>query len=475
MRDDVGAYWVMRQTVRAAAQIVQAFYQQPFRLFGVYDLDEEPGRGFFQFLEHQGAIAFDPEKVPSFGEWLKRWGHQRQWEPVVSMERQESPHYSSFRHAKEVLDTLDKCRWGVAMNEKDREQEPLAAWMHLSDDDGAVLIRAINAVYWPEQSWGLLTIVVPYALQHDEWCFFLRPLSSQDVQQDREAYTQMRALYKQFLREQSEKMGWDTTYGMEGFDAQQKVLLVLPEEQKRSLVQDVKQFFEGAEQYRQLGLPYRRGVIFVGPPGNGKTTAARYVAQHFPKVYRMARCVDDDFNGVSDFQNWILRAQAMSPSILLLEDIDSLASSAHEGRSLLLNLLDGIGTKSDGVYIIATSNYPERIDKGFYRRPGRFDRVFTFDYPSLEQRQEYLDKRFGDRLPEGIRYQLAQRATRLSYADLNELGMMALWIQKEGEEVDAEKLVAEREALYLKHQKAQQQWGIRDDEAVEEKIADGLL
>lgn len=51
---------------------------------------------------------------------------------------------------------------------------------------------------------------------------------------------------------------------------------VILEEGKKSLVQtDSERFFDGQAKYDSLGVPWKRGVIFYGPPGNGKTVSIK--------------------------------------------------------------------------------------------------------------------------------------------------------------------------------------------------------
>ena len=65
------------------------------------------------------------------------------------------------------------------------------------------------------------------------------------------------------------------------------------------------------------------------------------------------------------------KARQLSPCVIILEDLDSLINPNN--RSFFLNQLDGI-TPNDGVLIIATTNYLERLDPALSKRPSRFDR-----------------------------------------------------------------------------------------------------
>lgn len=78
------------------------------------------------------------------------------------------------------------------------------------------------------------------------------------------------------------------------------------------------------------------------------------------------------------------------PVVCLFEDIDAIISS--HGEDELLGLLDG-ENQINRVLNIATTNYPERLDKRLVARPRRFDRVIKVDMPSQTVRRLYFQKK----------------------------------------------------------------------------------
>lgn len=51
--------------------------------------------------------------------------------------------------------------------------------------------------------------------------------------------------------------------------------VILDEDMKKMIIDDHTAFFDGREQYQRLKVPWKRGVIYWGPPGNGKTISIK--------------------------------------------------------------------------------------------------------------------------------------------------------------------------------------------------------
>src|ERR1700733_12643484 len=130
---------------------------------------------------------------------------------------------------------------------------------------------------------------------------------------------------------------------------------------------DYESFFARGDWFRGLRLPFRRGYLFHGPPGNGKTSVVPpMLSRGGLRGFALNFCsphTDDD-----DLQNMFERAAECTPSMIILEDIDLVfprnqASETKSKVSLqqLLNCLDGIGTQ-DGIIVVATANEATALD-----------------------------------------------------------------------------------------------------------------
>ncbi|SDM87215.1 ATPase family associated with various cellular activities (AAA) [Psychrobacillus sp. OK028] len=92
-------------------------------------------------------------------------------------------------------------------------------------------------------------------------------------------------------------------------------------------------------------------------------------------------------------------------------------------RSVFLNTLDGAQSR-EGLFIIGTTNYPQKIDPALINRAGRFDRAYEIPSPTVTVRQDYLRKLdikgiFSD---DQVK-EMAKLSKGLSMSQLNELYM----------------------------------------------------
>jgi SpoVK/Ycf46/Vps4 family AAA+-type ATPase len=114
-----------------------------------------------------------------------------------------------------------------------------------------------------------------------------------------------------------------------------------------------------------------------------------------------------------------------APSVLLFEDLDKLIHAAGISLSHFLNVLDGPQV-TKGVLVIATSNEPEQLDPALLHRPSRFDRVWTFPLPGIDERLALLHKRGAVYFSESALHEAARRSQGFSMAYVQEIVVNAL-------------------------------------------------
>jgi len=174
--------------------------------------------------------------------------------------------------------------------------------------------------------------------------------------------------------------------------------LVLTEEIKHAIKDDLEFWIASEEHYRKRHIPYRRGYLFEGPPGNGKTAVARTILSTYDFAaysFNFSNIRLDD----KDLQAAFEEAANSAPAAFLLEDIDRIFTSkmsySRVTKEGLFNCLDGVATYS-GLIVLATANHPEHLDKAIRHRPGRFDVPVRFSNPEYPQRLELLRRLLGE-------------------------------------------------------------------------------
>lgn len=137
------------------------------------------------------------------------------------------------------------------------------------------------------------------------------------------------------------------------------------------------------------------------------------------------------------------KARQQAPCLLVFEDLDSLVSD--DVRSYFLNEVDGL-KNNDGVLMLGSTNYLERLDPGISKRPSRFDRKYLFPDPNLQERVAYCaywrqKLRDNDDIdfPEKMEWAIAGITKGFSFAYIQEAFVAALLTIANGEVGDSAK------------------------------------
>lgn len=154
-----------------------------------------------------------------------------------------------------------------------------------------------------------------------------------------------------------------------------------------NVTDEIDKFWDRRDIFTQYGFLQRRGYMFYGPAGTGKSVLIKQLIQKIVDrdgiVFLCDTHPDNVQNGLKHFSN-------LEPDrniICVFEDVDAIIN--RYGDSELLTLLDGEDSV-DHVLNIATTNYPERLDRRIVGRPRRFDRIIKIGYPEPDMREYYF-------------------------------------------------------------------------------------
>lgn len=176
------------------------------------------------------------------------------------------------------------------------------------------------------------------------------------------------------------------------FPKVEKHQIILPDETLELIERNVTSFYKHSDALRKAGKSLKRGVLFYGKPGTGKTFTAKYLAQYLEGVTVFI---------LSGEQLWLVKevfqlARFLAPSLVIMEDVDLIAHTRDEtlGQTILhqlLNELDGL-TKSTEIIFLLTTNRPEVLEPALALRPGRVDQAIKFPLPDADCRRRLVEQ-----------------------------------------------------------------------------------
>ncbi len=207
-------------------------------------------------------------------------------------------------------------------------------------------------------------------------------------------------------------------------------------ENAKTELKETIEFLRSPSMFKTVGAKVPKGVLLIGPPGTGKTLLARAVAGEagVPFYSISASEFIEMFVGVgaSRVRDMFQKARASQPSIIFIDEIDSVGRTrgaglggGHDEREQTLNQLlselDGFESHEE-IIVMAATNRPDVLDPALLR-PGRFDRHVIIDRPGVKDRKAILevhikDKQFSDNVD---LEKVARGTPGMSGADLENL------------------------------------------------------
>ena len=198
-------------------------------------------------------------------------------------------------------------------------------------------------------------------------------------------------------------------------------LLRFPDGNSEKVIQEIQNFWDREQQFRDFGLTYKRGIILWGPPGSGKSSTIQIIISDVISrdgvVFKFNIVPPLFLEGIRMFRE----IQPDTRIVILMEDIDSILDDY--GESDVLNILDGVD-KIEKVCFIATTNYPELLGDRIINRPSRFDKRFKMPHPNGKSRKLYFEHLFSQHETVKNIYNIARwvkDTDKMSIAHLKEL------------------------------------------------------
>lgn len=194
--------------------------------------------------------------------------------------------------------------------------------------------------------------------------------------------------------------------------------IIIDKTEKENLRNDISNFLSNKAWYQERGIPHKRGFMFEGSPGNGKSSLAMAIGREFNKdIFTLIlNSIESDNSLIRLFSN------LSNNSILLVEDVDSAFKKriAKKGVKISFqafsNCLDGV-LYTDDIIVIMTTNNIGDIDSALLRA-GRIDMKLKLNNPTQQIAMEYINH-FFDKNSNGL--SLNYETNRYSMADIQNL------------------------------------------------------
>ena len=186
--------------------------------------------------------------------------------------------------------------------------------------------------------------------------------------------------------------------------------LFLAQGQKELLFKTIDDFEESSQNYYDLGVPYKLGICLYGPPGTGKTSTIKAISRHTGRdIYYVS------LETIKDNEMLNSAMEGGENRIIVFEDLDILPATHQDSvsstgiasgisRQGLLNILDGINSPQNAIFVLTTNNR-DCLDAAL-TRAGRVDLELELDYFNqyqLDSMLEFLGVENPIKLPENVK------------------------------------------------------------------------
>jgi ATP-dependent 26S proteasome regulatory subunit len=206
--------------------------------------------------------------------------------------------------------------------------------------------------------------------------------------------------------------------------------VILPQKTLELLDRNVIRFVQHRESLSKIGQSTKKGLLFYGPPGNGKTHTLHYMASSLQRHTTLIITAEQ----MGLLSEYMTLARLFQPSLVVIEDVDLIArertqleSSCQESLlNRLLNEMDGLKEDAEILFVL-TTNRPADLEEALAARPGRVDQAIEFPLPDGECRGK-LGRLYsrGINVSDEVLASVVSRTERTSAAFIKELMRRAM-------------------------------------------------
>ena len=177
-------------------------------------------------------------------------------------------------------------------------------------------------------------------------------------------------------------------------------------EEVKDNFREISSYIKNKSHYKDNELEVPKGILLTGDPGVGKTMFAKAFANEVNATLFFASGADfaELYVGVGAkrVRNLFRNARMSAPAIIFIDEFDAIGNRETMGNDTerlsvvnqLLTEMDGLNKKED-IFVIATTNYENKIDKALLR-PGRIDKRINIPLPDKNTRKKIIQKYLGN-------------------------------------------------------------------------------
>jgi SpoVK/Ycf46/Vps4 family AAA+-type ATPase len=169
--------------------------------------------------------------------------------------------------------------------------------------------------------------------------------------------------------------------------------VILPDRTLRLLDRNVTSFIGARRHITGLHFSAKKGLLFYGQPGTGKTHTIHYLASQLPEHTTLLITAEQ----VGLLDEYFRLARFLQPAMMVIEDVDLIARAREDIGGVcqevllnkLLNEMDGLREDADVMFIL-TTNRPDHLEPALASRPGRIDQAIEFPLPDDDGRRKLV-------------------------------------------------------------------------------------